>query len=213
MAEGGAHVGALDAMNDAGWRCLLAASAAPLGVCDCSERCCSPAQTLPSFSHAPVSLHAAHLFSAVLLLVFAPFLPESPRYLLAKGRTAEAQAVVQLMARVNGLLPLLRGKLRPSRVAPRNGSDDGEASLLHAHGAAQSSSSSSFSLAARPAAPGMAKGAVQRLRLLLHDMGHGARQLSAPQLRRTTGLLMVCWLCAAFRQVPDRPLNGLRDCA
>lgn len=50
------------------------------------------------------------------LLLLYPQLPESPYWLVSAGRTAEAQALLQSIARANGR-PLPAGRLQPSATA------------------------------------------------------------------------------------------------
>lgn len=56
----------------------------------------------------------------LVLLVFYPFVPESPRYLVSKGKTDEARAVLQNMARINQST-LCIGELSIGELSQENG--------------------------------------------------------------------------------------------
>ena len=74
----------------------------------------------PSYTTAPPP-SSPSLPPALLLLLY-PLLPESPRYLLVKGQTAAAEAVLQRMAAANG-------KLLPAGRLVSGGGEGGGGSL------------------------------------------------------------------------------------
>jgi MFS family permease len=106
---------------------------------------------------------------ALLLLLF-PLLPESPRFLLVKGRVQESLEVLERIAKTNGKT-LPSGTLRAS---------DQEAAIK------------------LPSQSGILQsglgGVASAARQLASDMASTASRLMAPQLQRTTLLLASTWL-------------------
>ena len=116
----------------------------------------------------------------LLATILALFLPESPRWLLEKGRAAEAWAALGRAARWNGREGLLEGRkeralvlFRPQRprdggaAAVAGGPNDGDASSGQSESAHKTHTANPF--------------------------GATLRRLLSPALRRTTLCLWVVW--------------------
>mmetsp|Transcript_29632 Transcript_29632/g.55854 ORF Transcript_29632/g.55854 Transcript_29632/m.55854 type:complete len:587 (-) Transcript_29632:289-2049(-) len=103
----------------------------------------------------------------LMLMLFFPLLPESPHYLVVSGRLDEAEAVLQKMARFNGVA-LPPGKLVQSKGLPQKLPDSG--------------------LPTQPAQamPNRDSSAIGMLRQMLH-----------PSMRRTTLLLWLIFFSVA----------------
>ncbi|CAL8465087.1 g4622 [Coccomyxa elongata] len=111
------------------------------------------------------------------LLLLYPLLPESPYWLVAAGRTADAQALLQSIARANGR-PLPAGRLQPSATATKSSSKEAE---VDEAGNAQQSG----------AKPGVLLGPLAELAMAFRPLLSGG-------LRRTTLLLLLIWFVNAL---------------
>ncbi|EIE20417.1 MFS general substrate transporter [Coccomyxa subellipsoidea C-169] len=116
------------------------------------------------------------------LLLLYPFLPESPYWLVASGRTADAQALLQRIAHANGR-PLPPGRLAPSAAAAAAAKAQADSKALEVEGGTQGST-------------GTGKG--MKIWGPLSQLATAFRPLLSGDLRRTTLLLLLIWFVNAL---------------
>lgn len=136
------------------------------------------------------SLVVASAAPLVLQLALLPLVPESPRYLQVKGKTAAAERALGRVLKFCGKQPP-PGRLRP--LKEKNVDGDG--------GARPGASASALASAAPPPPPPD----MPPLRRLATALGNGARDIAAsvralfsPELRLVTLSLCFIWFVAAF---------------